>query len=239
LSVERADQLKRAAAVQAADHVEDGMKVGLGTGSTVRFLLEELGARLRDGRLRRIQGVPTSEDTATRSTGLGIPLISLEEAGELDVTIDGADEVDPQLRLIKGLGGALLREKIVAAASRRLVIVADGSKMVHVLGTRAPLPVEVEPFGRRVHEPFFRALGSTPTLRTGAGGAPFRTDGGHLIYDLTFPDGIIDPEGLERELDRRTGVIESGLFLGMASEVVVAHDEGIKVVRRGDGGERP
>jgi ribose 5-phosphate isomerase A len=231
----QADELKQAAAVRAADWVESGMTVGLGTGSTIRFLLDELALRRKTGRLKGIRGVPTSEDTARRSTDLGIPLVSLEEAGELDLTIDGADEVDPELRLIKGLGGALLREKIVAAASRRLVIVVDESKMVHRLGTRAPLPVEVEPFGRRIHESFFRELGANPVLRVVDGEIPFRTDGGHLIYDCSFQDGISDPEALERHLNARPGVIESGLFLGMASHIVIARSTGLEVVNRPEG----
>jgi ribose 5-phosphate isomerase A len=231
-AVNQADELKRAAAVRAADWVESGMTVGLGTGSTIRFLLDELTLRIRDGRLEGIRGVPTSEDTVRRSVALGIPLVTLEEAGELDVTIDGADEVDPELRLIKGLGGALLREKIVAAASRRLVIAVDESKMVDRLGTRAPLPVEVEPFGRRVHESFFRELGAIPVLRVADGGSPYRTDGGHLIYDCSFEGGISDPEKLERRLHTRPGIIESGLFLGMADHVVIARPEGIQVLDR-------
>jgi ribose 5-phosphate isomerase A len=231
----QADELKQAAAVRAADWVESGMTVGLGTGSTIRFLLEELALRMRLDRLERIRGVPTSEDTARRSVALGIPLISLEEAGELDLTIDGADEVDSELRLIKGLGGALLREKIVAAASRRLVIVVDESKMVERLGTRAPLPVEVEPFGRRVHESFFRELGADPVLRVQDDNLPFRTDGGHFIYDCSFEAGINDPEELERRLDTRPGIIESGLFLGMANHIVIARSEGLQVMNRTEG----
>ncbi|CAN5777664.1 ribose-5-phosphate isomerase RpiA [soil metagenome] len=231
----QAGELKRAAAVRAADWVESGMTVGLGTGSTTRFLLDELAVRIQQGRLEEIRGVPTSEDTARRSVDLGIPLITLEEARELDLTIDGADEVDPELRLIKGLGGALLREKIVAAASRRLVIVVDDSKMVHRLGTRAPLPVEVEPFGRRVHESFFRDLGAEPVLRVVDGDSPYRTDGGHLIYDCSFENGIADPEALERRLNARPGIIESGLFLGMANHVVVARPRGLEVLNRPNG----
>jgi ribose 5-phosphate isomerase A len=234
----QADELKRAAAVRAADWVESGMTVGLGTGSTIRFLLDELALRMQQGKLKGIRGVPTSEDTARRSVDLGIPLITLEQAGELDVTIDGADEVDPELRLIKGLGGALLREKIVAAASRRLVIVVDASKMVQILGTRAPLPVEVEPFGRRVHEAFFRELGANPVLRVADGESPFHTDGGHLIYDCRFENGIADPEALELRLNARPGIIESGLFLGMADHIVVARPEGLEVMNRADGGAR-
>jgi ribose 5-phosphate isomerase A len=227
-----AEDLKKAAAIRAADWVQSGMRVGLGTGSTIRYLLEELGARLRDGRLRDIHGVPTSEDTRRRAEEQGIPLISLEAAGELDVTIDGADEVDPELRLIKGLGGALLREKIVAAASLKLVIVVDGSKMVPHLGSRSPLPVEVDQFGAPVHESFLRALGCTPNLRRNASGDPFRTDGGNLIFDCSFPNGIVDPEILNQQLNGRPGILENGLFLGMTSHVVVARSGGLEIFNR-------
>jgi ribose 5-phosphate isomerase A len=227
-----ADELKRQAAIRAADWIQDGMRVGLGTGSTIRFLLDEVAERLASGRLRDIIAVPTSEATAERSRELGIRLVTLEESGGLDVTIDGADEVDPEMRLIKGLGGALLREKIVAASSSRLVIIVDGSKMVQALGSRAPLPVEVDPFGCRIHEEFFRELGSTPELRRAADGSAFLTDGGHHIYDCRFPDGIRDPERVERRLQERPGIIESGLFLGMADHVVVARPGGTEVIHR-------
>jgi len=227
-----ADELKRAAAIRAADWVQSGMRVGLGTGSTIRYLLEELGNRIGKGRVRDIVGVPTSEDTRRRAIEQGISLIALEEAGELDVTIDGADEVDAELRLIKGLGGALLREKIVAAASLKLVIVVDGSKIVDRLGTRSPLPVEVDSFGAPVHEPFLRSLGCTPTLREDAGGAVFRTDGGNLIYDCHFPHGIDDAEALDRQLNDRPGILENGLFLGMASHIVVARPDGLQILHR-------
>ncbi|CAN5850868.1 ribose-5-phosphate isomerase RpiA [soil metagenome] len=227
-----ADELKKSAAIRSADWVQSGMRVGLGTGSTIRFLLEELGSRLKDGRLREIRGVPTSEDTRRRAAAQGIPLIGLEDAGELDVTIDGADEVDTELRLIKGLGGALLREKIVAAASLKLVIVVDGSKIVDRLGSRSPLPVEVEEFGASVHQTFLQALGCTPNLRRDQSGAAFRTDGGNLIYDCSFPNGIVNPEALEREMNSRPGILESGLFLGMTSHVVVARGEGIEIIHR-------
>jgi ribose 5-phosphate isomerase A len=225
-----ADVLKREAALRAADFVESGMTLGLGTGSTIRFLLEELAARIDAGRLEGIRGVPTSEDTARRAEALGIPLVDLATAPELDLTIDGADEVDPDLRLIKGLGGALLREKIVATASRRVVIVVDGSKIVDRLGTRAPLPVEVDPFGAPIQEAFFESLGAEPALRRGASGDPVRTDGGNLVYDCRFPDGIPDPERLESTLNNRPGVLENGLFLGLAERVVVARPEGVEVI---------
>lgn len=226
--------LKQSAAIRAADWIESGMVVGLGTGSTVRYLLEELSERLSDGRLRDVRGVPTSEDTRRRASELSIPLVDLATAPRLDVTIDGADEVDPDLHLIKGLGGALLREKIVAAASDRLVVVVDASKLVERLGTRAPLPVEVDPYGAPIQPEFLRSHGCEPTLRRSPDGEPLRTDGGNLIYDCRFPDGISDPEGLEIRLNNRPGVLENGLFLGMADHVVVARVDGSEVLSRGE-----
>jgi ribose 5-phosphate isomerase A len=230
-----AEVLKRDAAVRAAEWIRDGMVVGLGTGSTVRHLLDHIAARREAGEWRGIVGVPTSEQTAARALELGIPLTTLDQAPVVDLTIDGADEVDPQLRLIKGLGAALLREKVVATASRRLVVIVDESKVVRKLGTRAPLPVEVDPFGAAIQPPFLRSLGAEPTLRRGPGGAPTVTDGGNLIFDCRFPHGIDDPEALEARLDRRVGVMENGLFLGMASAVVVAAAGGVRVLEREGG----
>ncbi len=224
-----AEELKRDAARRAAEWIREGMIVGLGTGSTVRPLLQEI-ADLRDrGELSGIVGVPTSDDTRRRAGALGIPLGSIEEHPRIDLTIDGADEVDPRLRLIKGLGGALLREKIVATASREVMIIVDGTKLVERLGTRAPLPVEVDPFGASVHRAFLRSLGAEPELRLGEDGEPFRTDGGHLIFDCRFPAGISDPEALDLRLARRPGIVESGLFLGIAERVVIARPEGVEV----------
>jgi ribose 5-phosphate isomerase A len=226
------EPFKRSAAELAAAHIEDGMILGLGTGSTVRHLLDVIAERRASGELQRVVGVPTSEATAQRSRSLGIPLATLEEQPELDLTIDGADEFDPRLDLVKGLGGALLREKIVASVSRRLVIMVDESKRVERLGTRAPLPVEVDPFAAAVLPAFFRSLGAEPSLRTGPGGAPFRTDGGHLVYDCRFPDGIGDPRALETTLCTRPGVVGTGLFLDMAEAVLVAGPGGVEELRR-------
>lgn len=230
-----AESLKRRAAERAAEWIRDGMTVGLGTGSTVRHLLDHIAERRAAGEWGSVVGVPTSEQTAARARELGIPLRTLDEAPEVDLTIDGADEVDPQLRLIKGLGGALLREKVVATASRRLVIIVDESKMVAKLGTRSPLPVEVDPFGAAIQPPFLRSLGAEPALRPGSDGAPLVTDGGNLIFDCRFPHGIGDPEGLEARLDGRVGVMENGLFLGLASAVVVAGADGVRTVEREGG----
>jgi len=225
----QAESLKRLAAERAADWIREGMVLGLGTGSTVRHLLDVIAERRAGGDWRRIVGVPTSEDTHRRATALGIPLATLAEQPRIDLTIDGADEVDPSLRLIKGLGGALLREKVVASVSRELVVVADDSKRVERLGTKAPLPVEVDPFAAAAVEPFLRDSGAEPVLRREEG-EPLVTDGGHLIYDCRFPEGIQDPEALERRLKSRPGILETGLFLGMATAAVIAAPDGVRVM---------
>ncbi|MDB4948773.1 MAG: rpiA [Gemmatimonadetes bacterium] len=229
------EALKRAAAERAAEWIRDGMTVGLGTGSTVRHLLDVIAERRAAGEWAGIVGVPTSADTAERSRRLGIPLATLDERPRIDVTIDGADEVDPALRLIKGLGAALLREKVVASVSRTLVIVADESKVVGRLGTKAPVPVEVDPFAAGVLPDFFRSLGAQPMLRR-MDGATVVTDGGHWIFDCRFPDGIDNPEALEAALSNRPGVVENGLFLGMAAAAVIAGEGGVRVLTAGGGG---
>ena len=225
--------LKRAAAERAVERVESGMRLGLGTGSTVAHFLEFLAARIQAGTLARLVAVPTSVRTAVRSRELGIPLAELHEAAPLDLTVDGADEVGPGLDLIKGLGGALLREKMVAQASHQLVIMVDGSKEVGRLGTIAPLPVEVTPFGWRGHLPFLREIGCEPALRSAGDGSPFLTDNGNHMIDCRFAGGLDDPEAIEDALRRRAGVVESGLFLGMVTAVVVAGDDGVRVLERG------
>ena len=226
-----AEQQKRAAAERAVDLVESGMRLGLGTGSTARHVLDVIAERLRDDSLHDIVGVPTSSQTAEYAKRVGIPLTTLDEQPRLDLAIDGADEVDPSLDLIKGLGGALLWEKIVESAADRLVIVVDGSKLVARLGLRAPLPVEVVPYGWRTHIDFFRALGAEPVLRRTADGQPLVTDGYHYIVDCRFHDGISDPRAVEAELASHVGVVESGLFVGMASSVIVAAGD-VEVLER-------
>lgn len=224
------ERLKRAAAEKAVEYVENGMVVGLGTGSTARHVLEVLAERLRTGALSDVVGVPTSRETSRIARELGIPLTSLEEEPRLDLTIDGADEVAPDLSLIKGLGGALLWEKIVATASDRLIIVVDEGKLVDRLGERAPLPVEVVPFGWTTHLSYLDLLGAQPTLRRSADGTPFTTDGGHYLLDCRFADGILEPERIEREIRQRVGVVETGLFLDMADMVVVGGADGVRVL---------
>lgn len=219
------DAQKRAAAEAAAALVEDGMAVGLGTGSTAYFAIEALIRRIRQG--LRIVGIPTSERSATQAQAGGIPLTSFAERRRLDITIDGADEIAVgSLSLIKGLGGALLREKIVAAASDRLVIVADARKLVERLGGTARLPVEVVPFGWQTTAERLARLGANPALRGGDPAAPFRTDGGNLILDCDF--GLIaDPGGLDQAISQTVGVVETGLFIGMARMALVADHTGV------------
>ena len=228
-----ADQLKRAVAERAAEHIQPGMRVGLGTGSTVAHFLDVLGELIGRGELAELVGVPTSVRTAERARSLGIRLMELDEAQPLDVTVDGADEVGPGLDLVKGLGGALLREKMVAQASHRLVVMVDESKMVRRLGTRAPLPVEVIPFGWRAHLSFLRELGCEPALRRGADGSSYLTDNGNHMLDCRFPDGMDNPGAIDEVLCRRAGVVESGLFLRMATTVIVAAASGIRILERG------
>jgi ribose 5-phosphate isomerase A len=224
---------KRAAAERAVALIESGMRVGLGTGSTARHVVDLLAARLHAGDLTDIIGVPTSRTTEDQARALNVPLATLDEVNSLDLCIDGADEVDPRLELIKGLGGALLWEKIVARASARLVIVADDSKDVDRLGTRSPVPVEVAPFGWRTHLAAMQEAGGRPVLRVAdADDTPFITDGGHYIIDLHFADGIVDARALETALRARAGVIETGLFLGMADTVVTATAAGVSIRHR-------
>jgi ribose 5-phosphate isomerase A len=223
------EQFKQAAAESAVALVEDGMLLGLGTGSTAKLAVEALGKRVAGG--LSVTGVPTSEFTAQQARSLGIPVSTLDEHPELAMTIDGADEVEVgTLNLIKGRGGALLREKIVASASRRLIIIVDESKLVDRLGSHFALPVELVPFGWRSAARKVEALGAKVTLRPGPDGKPYITDGGHYIVDCAFGP-IASPAKLESELNGIVGVVEHGLFLGMATQVMVAGRDGIKVLR--------
>jgi len=225
------NEWKRAAAVEAVAMIEDGMVLGLGTGSTVNHLLAAIAERRKRGELRRICGIPTSRATRDLAVELGIPLTDFTRHHVLDLALDGADEFDPRLDLIKGLGGALLREKIVATAARRFVVLADDSKRVQRLGTRSPLPVEVDPFGVALQERFLATLGAEPRLRIRVDGTAAPTDGGNMIFDCHFPDGISDAHDLAARLDHRTGIFEHGLFLGMTEAVIVAGGDGVRVLR--------
>jgi ribose 5-phosphate isomerase A len=220
------DTQKRAAAEVAAAMIEDGMVVGLGTGSTARFAIEALIRRVHDG--LRIRAIPTSERSAAQARDGGIPLTSFTEHRRLDITIDGADEIEiGSLSLIKGLGGALLREKIVAVASDRLVIVADGRKLVDRLGATVPVPVEVVPFGWETTADRLRRLGTEPQPRRSADGRLFCTDGGNRILDCRF-GAIADPVALDLAIGQTVGVVETGLFIGIAKLALVATDSGVR-----------
>jgi len=223
---------KQRAAEAAVSYVTSGMVVGLGTGSTADFFLQALAAAISAGRITGIRGVPTSRQSERRAEALGIPLATLAQCPNPDVTIDGADEVDPNLELIKGLGGALLREKIVAQNSRRLIIIADAGKTVTRLGERAPLPVEVAVFGHETQPAFLRSLGAEPVLRRDAAGVVFTTDNGNYIYDCRFAAGIGDAAGVEQALRRRAGVVGTGLFLGMADVVLIGAEDAIETRTR-------
>lgn len=225
------ESYKREAAERALAYVASGMVLGLGTGSTVRYLLMGLAERLRDGRLCDVCGVPTSEQTAALARQLGIALTTLDVHLRLDLAIDGADEVDPALDLIKGLGGALLHEKIVATAARRLIVIADETKRVARLGTGVPLPVEVCAFGVALCREQLIALGAFPVLRCATDGSPFRTDEGNVILDCRFA-ALDDPVGLGGAMKAIPGVVEHGLFLGMTELAIFAGASGVTVVTR-------
>jgi ribose 5-phosphate isomerase A len=228
------DRLKRQAAARALEHVQNGMKLGLGTGSTAKHFVELLGERVRSG--LKVVGVPTSEATRADAARCGIALTTLEEIDRLDLTVDGADELDASLNLIKGGGGALLREKIVAAASDRMIVIADESKWVEALG-RFPLPVEVIPFGwaatrRAIGKVFAQAgLSGQMVVRNGKDGHVFVTDGGHWIIDAHL-GRITDAPRLADLLTSIPGVVEHGLFIGLASLAMLAGPQGIRVIER-------
>ena len=224
-------QQKRAAGYAAADLVATGMVVGLGSGSTARFATLRIGERLRSGELRDIVGIPTSEETARLAAERGIPLSDLDRHPRIDLTIDGADEVDPRLRLIKGHGGYLLREKIVAAASARLIIVVDASKLVERLGIRFAVPVEIIRFGWRNAAERLARTGAVTELRESAG-QPYVTDEGNYIVDCHYRGGIDDPASLSCDLNTIPGVVENGLFLDLVVMVIVASGGGIQRLER-------
>jgi len=221
------DQEKEAACRAAAKLVRDGEIVGLGTGSTAHFAVVALGERVKAG--LKIIGIPTSVQTGELARSVGIPLTTLDEHPEIDITIDGADEVDPQLRLIKGGGGALLREKVIAAASKKMVVVVDSSKVVPVLG-KFPLPIEVISFARTVVEKKIVSLGGSPKLRAKPDGSPFITDNGNQILDCSFGK-IADPPSLARILSDTPGIVEHGLFIGLAKLALVGRGDRVEELR--------
>jgi ribose 5-phosphate isomerase A len=222
------DELKRQAAIAALDEIQSNMIVGLGTGSTASHFIRELGRRVHAG--LNVLGIPTSEASRQLAEEVGVSLTSLKEHPEIDVTVDGADEVSPALDLIKGLGGALVREKIVAHASKRVIIVVDDSKMVTQLGTRAPIPVEVVPFAvDSVMLKLVRWKGSVKIREKN--GRPFVSDNGNTILDWQH-DAIYDPGGVETKLKSITGVVDSGIFSNVAAMVIVAGGSSIRKILR-------
>lgn len=222
------DREKQAAARASLKFVEDGQIVGLGSGSTAAYFVRFLGERVREG--LKIRGIPTSIATQKLAAGLGIPLTTLDDCQQIDVAIDGADEVDPHLQLIKGGGGAFLREKIIASAARKFVIIADSSKQVSVLG-KFPVPVEVVPFAERLVTREVAALGASVELRQQSSGGPYVTDEGHHILDAQFGE-IREPGILAEKIASIPGVVEHGLFVSMASAVLIAHGEKVTELRR-------
>ena len=225
------DELKQQAAFRAVEFIESGMVVGLGTGSTTEHAVKRIAARLKSGEINNIVGIPTSIPTEKIARDLGMPLVGFDTHPEIDVTIDGADEVDPELNLIKGGGGALLREKVVAQASRRNIIIVDESKLVPTLGTNWALPIEVISFARYTEEKFLAALGGVVSLRKADDDTPYRTDQDNLILDTNFGQ-MTDPYNLAAKLNERAGIVEHGLFLGLATDVIVAGEGEVRHLKR-------
>jgi ribose 5-phosphate isomerase A len=228
------EYFKQLAAERAVEFIESGMFVGLGTGSTAIYATRRIGQLLADGRLEKISGVATSERTRAEAERLGIPLMSDDIPHVLDVAIDGADEIDPDMNLIKGGGGALLREKIVAEASKRFVIVADDAKRSPKLGVNWAVPIEVLAFGWRSQARYLESLGAHYTLRAGADGEPYRTDSGNFILDCSFGP-IDDPADLAARIVARAGIVEHGLFIDQATDLILAGADGIEHIVRSKG----
>ena len=224
------EELKSRAAHAAVEQIRDGMVLGLGSGTTVAHALQRLAELLQTGRIDNVCGVPSSTQTEKQARQLGIPLTSLDRQPILDLTIDGADEVDPELNLIKGGGGALLREKVLAQASRRTVFIVDQSKLSPRLGSHWPLPVEVIDFAVRSIENYLTSIGASVELRRTAEGNPFRTDQNNLILDANFGP-IENPRMLATNLANRAGIVAHGLFLNMADEVIVAEENAVRRLR--------
>lgn len=223
------DNFKQQAAERAVEFIESGMVVGLGVGSTAIFAVRRLARLIGEGQLHHILGVPCSIQISEEAARLGIPLTTLDEHPVVNLTIDGADEVDPQFNVIKGGGGALLREKIVAQASQREIIVVDENKRSPQLGTNWAVPVEVVPFGWRAQRVFLEALGARVTLRAKEG-VTYHTDQGNIILDANFGP-IANPAELAQQLDKRAGIVEHGLFIGLVTDVIVAGSTGIQHLR--------
>ncbi|HEX3356059.1 MAG TPA: ribose-5-phosphate isomerase RpiA [Tepidisphaeraceae bacterium] len=218
---------KQLAGQAALRFIHSDMLIGLGTGSTADCFLVALAEAIKSGKLKGIRGIPTSQKSDARARELGIPVVGFAQNPRASITVDGADEVGPDLNLIKGLGGALLREKVVAQNSDKLVIIADAGKEVPVLGTKSALPIEVTIFGHETQPAFFRSLGCEPTIRPNADGTPFITDNGNYIFDCRFPS-IPDPVALESTLMHRAGIVETGLFIGIAKVALIADGEGVR-----------
>ena len=227
------EALKQKTAFRAVEKVRSGMVVGLGTGSTAKFAVERIGELLTHGALKDIVGIPSSVQTERLARAAGIPLVTFDDHQDIDLTIDGADEVDPDLNLIKGGGGALLREKILAQASRRNVIIVDESKLSDRLGTLWPLPIEVVAFARQTEEKYLESLGAEIALRKDGDGNSFLTDQNNLILDANFGP-ISDPIKLAAQLDARAGILAHGLFISLTSEVIVAGTDEIRHIKIND-----
>ncbi len=224
---------KERAAEAALQYVENDMVVGLGTGSTADYILIAIARQIKAGRLKGIRGIPTSRRSEARAIELGIPLTTLADCPTPDVTIDGADEVAPNLDVIKGLGGALVREKVVAQSTRKLIIIADSSKRVARLGTKSPLPVEVIRFAHEASAIYLRSLGCIPTLRLNPDGQPYITDNSNYIYDCSFlPAGMPNPTETQECILHRAGLVDSGLFIGMAKIAILAGESDCETLRR-------
>lgn len=224
------EELKRWAAITAVEEIKSGMTLGLGTGSTANYAIEEIGRRLKSGSLSDISGIPSSIKTEQLAHTAGIPLLTFDDCQTLDLTIDGADEIDLSLRLIKGGGGALLREKVLAQASLRFIVIADESKISDTLGEKWALPVEVVPFAWKTEVRFIETLGAKAKLRTAADGSPIFTDQRNFLLDCDF-GRINNPEAIATALSSRAGIAEHGLFIGLASQAIVAGAAGIRSIK--------
>ncbi len=224
---------KDRAAAAALQYVQDGMTLGLGSGSTSECFIRALGVAIAAGRFENLRCIPTSVQSQRLAAQLGIPLVPLNVSGQIDLAVDGADEVDPELNLIKGLGGAMLREKITEQNARRFIVIVDCSKLVPQLGSRGPVPVEILPFASAAQVDYIQKMGGRPAQRMAGDGKPYITDNGNLCYDCYFGP-IADPARLDATLTARAGVVETGLFIGMAERVIVAYEDRVEeLVARG------